>query len=317
MKFGAKILDATSIAHFTHVISTVSKLCSKSSTDKSCVLKLTPDSIFLILPEFASNNIGNGGIGRTSFWMSIDPKNVFEFYVAEGRSSDENFILLEIQPENLLRALKSSPNIKMVRIKLTKRQSPCITVELDLYSITSKVSSRTITHDIPVRVISSSKLSDDEFQEPDVSKTTLSIQLPPLKIIKHMIERMKSLNEFVFLEATNRGTLTLKTEADAVSVCSYFRNLSNLPVGTAYRTHAHNATARRRESANDDEKDLGDEYSFCSVRLSLKRLCDFINALQFQPTKMLCNFVNHRYAHFFVLHDNDLLLQYLISSVLA
>jgi HUS1 checkpoint protein len=319
MKFGAKILDSINISHFTHIISTVSKLCGKSSSDKTCVLKLTPESIFLILPEFASNNAGNGGMGRTSFWMSIDPKNIFEFYVCEGKSPDENFILLEVQPESLLRALKSSTNIKMVRIKLTKRQSPCITVELDLYSITSKISSRTITHDIPVKVISTSKLSENEFQEPDVSRTTLSIQMPPLKLIKHMIERMKSLNEFVYLEANNKGALTLKIEADAVSVSTYFRNLNNLSIDSS----DHNQSNRKRSNNNDatseqdNENEHEDENSFCSVRLSLKRLSDFVNALQFQPTKIICNFVNHRYAHFFVVHDNDLLLQYLISSVLA
>jgi HUS1 checkpoint protein len=325
MKFGAKILDSINIAHFTHIISTVSKLCAKSSSDKTCVLKLTADSIYLILPEFASNNAGNGGMGRTSFWMSIDPKNIFEFYVCEGKSPDENFILLEVQPESLLRALKSSTNIKMVRIKLTKRQSPCITVELDLYSITSKISSRTITHDIPIKVISTSKLSDNEFQEPDVSKTTLSIQMPPLKLIKHMIERMKSLNEFVYLEATNKGALTLKIEADAVSVSTYFRNLNNLPIDSSDHNQTRVANSTRKLSSNNDtanqedeeNQQNEDEYSFCSVRLSLKRLSDFVNALQFQPTKIICNFFNHRYAHFFVVHDNDLLLQYLISSVLA
>jgi HUS1 checkpoint protein len=324
MKFGAKILDSINISHFTHVISTTSKLCAKSSSDKSCVLKLTPDSMYFILPEFASNNAGNMGVGRTSFWMSLDPKNIFEFYVCEGKSDEENFILLEIQPESLFRALKSSPNIKMVRIKLTKRQLPCITVELDLYSITSKVSSRTITHDIPVKVISTNGGggNEEEFQEPDVSRTTLSIQLPPLKLIKHMIERMKCLHEFVFLESTNKGTLTLKIEADAVSVCSYFRNLHNLPIDSNTSANFQNNKTRRKSADmsvlnGDENQQQQDEYSFCSVRLSLKRLSDFINALQFQPTKIICNFVNHRYAHFFVVHDEDLLLQYLVSSVLA
>jgi len=54
-----------------------------------------------------------------------------------------------------------------------------------------------------------------------------------------------------------------------------------------------------------------------SVRLSLKKLYEFVNALQFSPSKIICNFVDQRYAHFFVVHDDDLVLQYLISSVLS
>lgn len=191
----------------------------------------------------------------------------------------------------------------MVRIKLTKRQTPCLTVELDLHSMTSKVNSRTITHDISIRVISA-KMAADDIQEPDISRTSLSIELPPLKLLKHMIERFKVLSDFVYFEATNNGTLELKVEADAVSVGSYFRNLKNLPIFN------QNETGRFDTTMNDGQ-------SKCVVRLSLKKLHEFINALQFTPTKVICNFVNQKYAHFFVVHDEDLVLQYLISSVLS
>ncbi len=116
MKFGVKLLDTVSITHFTHIIATISKLCAKSSNDKSCMLKLNEDQMYFILSEFAANNVGNCGTGRTSFWMNIDPKSLFEFYVAEGKTPEDNFIILEIQPESLLRTLKSSPNIKMVSL---------------------------------------------------------------------------------------------------------------------------------------------------------------------------------------------------------
>ena len=71
MKFGVKLLDQVNITHFTHIISTVTKLCAKAANDKSCILKLTPESMYFILTEYASNNAGSGGFGRTSFWMNI------------------------------------------------------------------------------------------------------------------------------------------------------------------------------------------------------------------------------------------------------
>lgn len=261
---------------------------------------------------------------------------MFDFFICEGKSPQENYILLEIQPELLLRTLKSSPNIKMARIKLTKRQTPCLTVELDLHSATSRANSRTITHDIPVKIISSTKVILDEFQEPDISRTTLSIQLPPVKLLKHMIERMKCLSEFVYLEATSRGALTLKVETDCVSVCTYFKGLQNLPV-----------PKKQQQQSNENQDEYGDEEvgmeaaegerqqrennkartnqqstavaaaKNCTVRLSLKKLHEFINALQFQPTKLICNFLDQKYAHFFVVHEDDIVLQYLISSVLS
>lgn len=182
-----------------------------------------------------------------------------------------------------------------VRIKLTKRQMPCLTVEIDLHSMSARSNSRTITHDIPVKVISTRGAAD--FDEPSVGRATLSVQMPPLRLLKHMIERMKCLSEFVTMEASDRGELVFSIDADAISVGSYFRNLVNLPL-----------------TATADAAD--DHFRKCSVRLSLKRLHDFVNALQFQPTKIICNFANQRYVHFFVLHDDDFVLQFLLSAVL-
>jgi len=69
--------------------------------------------------------------------------------------------------------------------------------------MSSKINSRTITHDIPIKVVSAKQ--QDDFREPSIERTTLSIEMPPLKLFKHMIERMKFLGDFVILEATNKG----------------------------------------------------------------------------------------------------------------
>jgi hypothetical protein len=133
--------------------------------------------------------------------------------------------------------------------------------------------------------------------------------MPPIKLFKHMLERMKCLSDFIYLEATDDGCLTLKIEADAVSVCSYFRDLKNLPI-IGSRENEEESNERDRETDVQGPKN-------CSVRLSLKKLCDFVNALQFNPSKIICNFANRKYAHFFVIHEDDLVLQFLISSVLS
>lgn len=79
--------------------------------------------------------------------------------------------------------------------------------------MSSKINSRTITHDIPIKVVSTSKQTDD-FKEPSIDRTTLSIEMPPLKVLKHMIERLKCLNDFVYLEATNKGLITKRTHCE-------------------------------------------------------------------------------------------------------
>ena len=61
--------------------------------------------------------------------------NIFSEYNMEGVSvTDANEIYLETVPENLVRCLRSAQNAKSVKIKLTKKQTPCLTFEVELVS---------------------------------------------------------------------------------------------------------------------------------------------------------------------------------------
>jgi len=56
----------------------------------------------------------------------------------EGVSvTDANEIYLETVPENFVRCLRSAQNAKSVKVKLTKKQTPCLTCEVELVSCCS------------------------------------------------------------------------------------------------------------------------------------------------------------------------------------
>jgi len=48
--------------------------------------------------------------------------------------TDANEIYLETVPENSVRCLRSAQNAKSVKIKLTKKHTPCLTFEVELVS---------------------------------------------------------------------------------------------------------------------------------------------------------------------------------------
>ena len=56
----------------------------------------------------------------------------FDEYAMEGVSKEFNEIYLEVTPENIVKALKTANNAKWIKIKLTKKQIPCLTFEVDL-----------------------------------------------------------------------------------------------------------------------------------------------------------------------------------------
>ena len=59
--------------------------------------------------------------------------NFFDEYRIEGKD-DTNNIYLELMPDNLTRAMKSAASAQSVKIKLTKKHTPCLTFEITLVS---------------------------------------------------------------------------------------------------------------------------------------------------------------------------------------
>ncbi|RXM95473.1 Checkpoint protein HUS1 [Acipenser ruthenus] len=133
------------------VVNTISKLT------KTCTLRLTTDKLYFIL----SDKVANGGV---SMWCELSQGNFFDEFQLEGVSTEHNEIYMDLAAENLSRALKTAHNAKSLKIKLTNKHCPCITVAVELPSL-SRVS-RVVTHDIPVGVIPK-KLWND-FKEPSV-----------------------------------------------------------------------------------------------------------------------------------------------------
>jgi hypothetical protein len=58
----------------------------------------------------------------------------------EGVSEENNEIYLELTSENLSRALKTAQNSRALKIKLTNKHFPCLTVSVELVSGKKRIS---------------------------------------------------------------------------------------------------------------------------------------------------------------------------------
>ncbi|XP_069870648.1 checkpoint protein HUS1 isoform X5 [Dipodomys merriami] len=119
MKFRAKIVDAACLNHFTRVSNMIAKLA------KICTLRIRPDKLNFIL----SDKLASGGV---SMWCELEQENFFSEFQMEGVSADNNEIYLELTSENLSRALKTVQNARTLKIKLTNKYFPCLTVSVEL-----------------------------------------------------------------------------------------------------------------------------------------------------------------------------------------
>ncbi|XP_047448293.1 checkpoint protein HUS1 isoform X1 [Mugil cephalus] len=293
MKFRGKITDIAYLNHFSRVITTISKLT------KTCILRLTTENLFFVL----SGKVTNGGV---SMWCQLSQlifcvyfiqTNCFDEYQMEGVSPEDNEICLEVIPENLSRALKTIQNAKVVKIKLTKKHCPCLTVIAELPTLSSI--SRVITHDIPVDVVP--RRLWHEFKEPSMPDFNVSICLPPLKTMKNVVDRMKNLSNFLVIEANLSGKMNLKIETDLVSVTTHFRDLGNPLWGDD-------------ASLDDGSSQTRDSEVMAEARVDIRKLQQFLMGQQVNPSKAMCNIVHQRVIHLILLHE-DVSLQYFIPAV--
>ncbi|CAL8399224.1 unnamed protein product [Arctogadus glacialis] len=284
MKFRSKIIDIGCLNHFTRVVTTISKLT------KTCVLRLTPDNLYFVL----SGKVGNGGVG---LWCELSQAKFFDEFQLEGVSAEANEICLELAPDNLSRALKTAQNAKTVKIKLTKKHCPCLTIAAELPTMSS--TSRVVTHDIPVDVIPKRLWND--FKEPSMPDFDVSIYMPPLKIMKNVVDRMKNLSNFLVIEANMNGEMNLKIETDLVSVTTHFRDLGNPPWAGGDGSQA---------GANSQR----DPETMVQARVDVRKLQQFLMGQQFNPSKAMCNIVQNTIIHLILLYE-DVSLQYFIPAV--
>ncbi|XP_039609211.1 checkpoint protein HUS1 isoform X1 [Polypterus senegalus] len=282
MRFRAKMIDVGCLNHFTRVVNTVSKLT------KMCTLRLTKEKLFFMLTD----KVANGGV---SMWCELLQENFFDEFQIEGISFEYNEIYLELAPENLSRALKTAHNAKSVKIKLTKKHCPCITIAVELPSLSSI--SRVVTHDIPVELISRRLWND--FREPSVPDFDVSIYLPPLKTVKNVLDRMRNLCHVLVLEANMNGDMNLKIDTDLVSVSTHFRDLGNPPF---------------REGTSRHFQDQ-DPESLTEVKVDIRKFQQFLAGQQVNPDKAICNIASKRMIHIILLHE-DVSLQYFIPAIL-
>ncbi|XP_061660946.1 checkpoint protein HUS1 isoform X1 [Syngnathoides biaculeatus] len=282
MKFRGKIVDVACLSHFTRVVSTISKLT------KTCVLRLAADRLFFIL----CGKVANGGV---AVWCELAQANIFDEYQLEGVSARDNEICLEVTPENIFRALRTVQNAKSVKVKLTKKHCPCLTVVAELPTATSV--SRVVTHDVPVDVVPRRLWC--EFDEPGVPDFDVSVCLPPLKTMRNVVDRMKNLSNFLVVEANLSGEMTLKIETDLVSVATHFRDLGNPHWG---------------DPASQDGGRRRDPDAVAQARVDIRKLQQFLAGQQVNPSRAVCNIGHQRVLHLILLHD-DVSLQYFIPAV--
>jgi len=287
MKFRARMIEQISIRKFYSIISNMAKVA------KTTVMRLTTEKVHFILTD-------QNASGAPSVWCEMEQESYFNEYNIEGVSKEQNEIFLEFIPDKIAKTLTvmKSGQVRSMKMKLTKKNNvPCLTFEVELPAL---IEGRVAVHDIPVNVLPRKVWG--EYKEPPMPPFDVSICLPDLKKLKHLMERFKTLGQAVTITAGKQGKLSLKVESDEGVFSTHYPDL-RVPV-------FRDDTLPWRKP---DSQAMMDPDFTASVRVDLKRLGMFLSGEQLQPKRAIANIVEGEVLHMFFVHD-DLLVQYFLPT---
>ncbi|XP_050296994.1 checkpoint protein HUS1-like isoform X2 [Anthonomus grandis grandis] len=285
MKFRALIIEAASMRDFLNISLSLSKF------SKTCVLRLTTKKIYFIVSE------DDGGPRRPLVWCELPVSFYFKEYNIVGVSELYNEIFLELSTALLARSCSVlKQDVKTFKIKLTNKDSPCLTLEMELVS--GEQQGRQCVHDIPVEVISRKHWSD--YQEPGYDDFHVSIQMPNLRSLKNIVEKMKNMSHSLIVKANKAGKLTLQIKTSTVKLSAHFPGLN-----------VNSFAGHVRESVYEDE----DDNSAVSSTIDIKKFITFLTGMQLNHCQAVCNIVQGKMVKLYMEQPGALALQIFLTEL--
>lgn len=250
------MVDAGAMRDFTSIVNNISRMA------KYCVLRLTPEELCF--------NVGDERV--PVLWAVLAQPYFFVEYIMSGISEQRNEIYLEFDASMFARSLNSLRAMaKSVKIKLTNKRQPCLTFDIDLSSVS--VDTRQCTHDVPVRLIPHKEWP--EHKMPNIPEFDISLEIPQLKYLRHIVDRMKNMSARLMVIANKCGTLVLKVEVDHASVSTHFKGLEVCESG------------QERDPDDDDDNDV-------IATVNIKKLAMFLGWDILNPDSVRCNILQER-----------------------
>ena len=89
-----------------------------------------------------------------------------------------------------------------------------------------------VIQDVPVQLLQASDLSS--LVEPSLPPDPdVNIYLPPLKVVRNVIDKMKNISDYLTITADMAHRLSFMIENDSVKVSTFYQNLQHPQIGGA------------------------------------------------------------------------------------
>ncbi|XP_008195631.2 checkpoint protein HUS1 isoform X2 [Tribolium castaneum] len=287
MKFRGLITDTSVMKDFMNIATGLSRF------SKECVMRITERKVYFIISD------EDNGPRRPLAWCELPVSFYFREYNLVGVTEEHNEIYLEFSTALLARSLSIlKQNVKSLKIKLTNKDSPCLTLEMEMASEATQ--SRQCVHDIPVEVISRKHWND--YEEPRFNDFHVSIEMPNLKTIKTIVERMRNMSHSLTVSATKDGRLTFQIKTNIVTLSSHFPGLGveSFAIGQLELTSS--------DSQEEDQQKV-------SSIVDIKKFLMFLSGMQLNSCRTVCSIVHGKMVKLFMEQPGALSLQIFLTQL--
>ncbi|XP_064211616.1 checkpoint protein HUS1 isoform X1 [Tribolium castaneum] len=303
MKFRGLITDTSVMKDFMNIATGLSRF------SKECVMRITERKVYFIISD------EDNGPRRPLAWCELPVSFYFREYNLVGVTEEHNEIYLEFSTALLARSLSIlKQNVKSLKIKLTNKDSPCLTLEMEMASEATQ--SRQCVHDIPVEVISRKHWND--YEEPRFNDFHVSIEMPNLKTIKTIVERMRNMSHSLTVSATKDGRLTFQIKTNIVTLSSHFPGLgvesfaSNIKITTSYINNSIILVGQLELTSSDSQEE--DQQKVSSI-VDIKKFLMFLSGMQLNSCRTVCSIVHGKMVKLFMEQPGALSLQIFLTQL--
>lgn len=244
---------------------------------KRCILRLTENELCFIVTYDQMPTVR----------AEISQSHYFTEYTMNGVSEEQNEIYLDLDAVMFARSVGSLRMIaKSVKIKLTNKRQPCLTIEIELPSL--NVESRHCIHDVPVRVVPRKEWGT--LQVPNILQFDISVDMPQLRHVRNIVERMRNMDPTLTISADKTGTFVLAVDTDSATVSTHFQNLK-----------VWNCSQQGSQRV--------------SATIDARKFLMFLGWDTVHPDNVKCNILQDRMVNLFLDTANDLKIQYIIPAL--
>ncbi|OQS01154.1 hypothetical protein ACHHYP_01723 [Achlya hypogyna] len=166
------------------------------------------DGCFVVItPERMSFVMKTGGEDIQTF-VHLAMAKLFVDVVLESRS--ENQIAFTLSIANFSKALQSGKEASGILLRLLKRDGR------SFLSLRARTVDVDIVQNIPIEVVSMA--SAENYKEPRVPSPTVAVEIPALRSLRTVTDRLKAMQKYLTIEAKMDGSLRLRVQSDTFAL---------------------------------------------------------------------------------------------------